>query len=169
MSRSSRAPSSPIPTSPDDGGGGPTTTESPESDRHLRAVPGCGVLSAASPDPFSGSTRPITAAEAVEALARSVLEVLAGARDLEQLSRWVTADVYALLQRRVRLSARARMAHGIRAYRPILRLGPVRVTEPSPGTVEAVVVVHGRGRSRAVAVRLETTRGRWRACALHVI
>jgi hypothetical protein len=163
-------PSSPRATTsarPRTGGESPTATIPLE--RHLSAVPGCGTLAADSPDPFAPRGKPITAEAAVEALARSVLEVMAGARDIEQLSRWVTAEVFATLRNRVRLSTRARNAHGVRPQRPILRFGPVRIAEPVHGIVEGVVIVHGRGRSRAVAVRLETVRGRWQASALHIL
>ncbi|MBF4578796.1 Rv3235 family protein [Frigoribacterium sp. VKM Ac-2530] len=106
---------------------------------------------------------------AAEGLARSVLEVLAGARDLQQLTRWVTADVHAVLRARVQLSTRARSVLADRPVRPVLRIGTVKVARPVPGVAETVVVVHGRGRARAVAIRLEAVGGRWRASALHIL
>ena len=106
---------------------------------------------------------------AAEGLARSVLEVLAGTRDLQQLTRWVTSEVHAVLRSRVQLSTRARTVLADRPVRPVLRIGTVKVARPVPGVVEAVVVVHGRGRSRAVAVRLEIVGSRWRASALHIL
>jgi hypothetical protein len=108
-------------------------------------------------------------AVAAEGLARCVLEILAGARDLDQVSRWVNGEVFAGLQKRVRIAARAREANGVRSQRPVFRIGGVHVSEPAPGVAEAVVVVHGRARTRSVAIRLETTGRRWRATALHVI
>ena len=45
-------------------------------------------------------------------LTHCVIEVLAGARDLEQLARWVTDDVYRNLSKRVVLAARARRVEG---------------------------------------------------------
>ena len=167
MPRSS--PATPSPRVEPESGGGDTPTATIAPVRHLSAVEGCGALAAVSPDSLSSNVRPITAEAAVEALARSVLEVMAGARDIDQLARWVTADVFATLRNRVRVSTQARLAHGVRRHRPILRFGRVHIAEPSPGIVEAVVVVHGRGRSRGVAVRLETVRGRWRASALHIL
>lgn len=106
---------------------------------------------------------------AAEGLARSVLEVLAGARDLQQLTRWVTAEVHAVLRARVQLSARARSVLADRPVRPVLRIGTVKVARPVPGVAETVVVVHGRGRARAVAIRLEIVGGRWQASALHIL
>ncbi|HWU30368.1 MAG TPA: Rv3235 family protein [Microbacterium sp.] len=45
----------------------------------------------------------------------------------------------------------------------------IRVTEPVDGIVEAVVIVAGPGRTRAVAVRLEGLDGRWRASSFAVL
>lgn len=102
-------------------------------------------------------------------LARSVVEILAGAREIEQITRWVTADVFTHLLKRVNLAARARSARGEPARRPAVTVGSVRLSEPCDGVVEAVVVVHGRARSRAVALRLEGFDRRWRATAIHVL
>jgi hypothetical protein len=98
-----------------------------------------------------------------------VIEVLAGARDLEQLARWVTDDVYRNLSKRVVLAARARRAKGQSPQRPAFSLGRVIVCEPADGVVEAVVMVHQRARSRAVAIRLEGLDQRWRASAISVL
>lgn len=105
----------------------------------------------------------------VENLTRCVIEVLAGARDLEQISRWVTDDVYRHLLKRVVLSARARQARGQKAMRPAFTIGSTNLCEPRDGAVEAVVIVHGKARSRAVALRLEGLDRRWRATAINVL
>ena len=105
----------------------------------------------------------------VEQLTRSVVEILAGARELDQIARWVSDDVYRTLLKRTILGARARQARGERASRPAIALGPIRVAEPADGVVEAVTIVHGRGRSRAVAIRLEGIDRRWRATAIAVL
>ena len=104
-----------------------------------------------------------------ENLARSVMEILAGARDLEQISRWVTGDVYRHLVTRVQASARARAVKKIPVYRPSFTLGRTMVCAPSDGIAEVVVVIHGKARSRSIAMRLEGLDGRWRAVALHVL
>jgi hypothetical protein len=105
----------------------------------------------------------------IENLTRCVIEILAGARDLEQISRWVTDDVYRHLLKRVVLSTRARQAKNQIATRPTFALGSVVTCEPRDGVVESVVVVRGRARSRAVAIRLEGLDRRWRATAIHVL
>ena len=104
-----------------------------------------------------------------ENLARSVMEILAGARDLEQISRWVTDDVYRHLVTRVQVSARARALKKIPVYRPNFTLGKTLVCSPADGVAEVVVVVHGKARSRSIAMRLEGLDGRWRAAAVHVL
>lgn len=104
-----------------------------------------------------------------ESLARCVVEILSGTRDLDQISRWLSADVYAHLLKRVVLSARARAARGEAPSRLTFTMGATVLSEPQEGVVEAVVIVHGRARSRAVAIRLEALDTRWRASAVHVL
>jgi uncharacterized protein DUF6459 len=105
----------------------------------------------------------------VENLACSVLEVLAGARDLEQIARWMSESVYKHLLKRVVLAARGRAARKQPVARPVFRLAATRVTSPADGVVEAVVIVHGKARTRAVAIRLEGLDQRWRATAISVL
>lgn len=105
----------------------------------------------------------------LENLTRCVIEILAGARDLEQISRWVTDDVYRHLLKRVVLSARARQAKGRVPVRPTFAIGSTSICEPRDGVIEAVVIVRGRARVRAVALRLEGLDSRWRASAINVL
>jgi hypothetical protein len=105
----------------------------------------------------------------LENLTRCVIEILAGARDLEQIARWVDDDVYRSLLKRVVIASRARQVRGQAPARPTFRLGSVRVCEPRDGVVEAVVIVHNRARSRAVAIRLEGLDRRWRATTISVL
>ncbi len=125
-------------------------------------------------DDFFGAQPASTAAlpdptPLLENLTRCVIEVLAGARDLEQLARWVSDDVYRHLLKRVVLSTRARRARAQKATRPSFTIGSTSVFEPRDGVVEAVVIVHGRARTRAVAIRLEGLDSRWRATAINVL
>lgn len=105
----------------------------------------------------------------IENLTRCVIEILAGARDLEQIARWVDDDVYRHLLKRVVLSARARQAKGQVARRPNFTIGSMSICEPRDGVVEAVVIVIGKARTRAVALRLEGLDTRWRATAVNVL
>lgn len=105
----------------------------------------------------------------LENLTRCVIEILAGCRDLEQISRWVTDDVYRHLLKRVVISARARSAKNQSAARPAFEIGSTSISSPRDGVIEAVVIVRGRARSRAVAIRLEGMDARWRATAINVL
>ncbi|WP_255546155.1 Rv3235 family protein [Glaciihabitans sp. dw_435] len=105
----------------------------------------------------------------LENLTRCVIEILAGARDLEQLARWVTDDVYKHLLKRVVISNRARRARNHPVSRPTFTIGSTTVYEPRDGVVEAVIIVNGRARTRAVAIRLEGLDSRWRATAINVL
>lgn len=105
----------------------------------------------------------------LENLTRCVIEVLAGARELEQLARWVSDDVHHHLHKRVVLAARARRATGRSSARPAFSIGSTTVSEPKDGVVEGVVIVRGRARTRAVAIRLEGLDRRWRATAINVL
>lgn len=104
-----------------------------------------------------------------ENLARSVLEILSGARDLEQIARWVTDDVYRVLLTRVHVAARSRALKKLPAHRPAFSIGSTTVCSPADGVAECCVVLHGKARSRSVAIRLEGLDGRWRATAIHVL
>ena len=99
-------------------------------------------------------------------LTHGVLEVLAGVREIDQLARWFSEDAYRSLVVRSNLAARARSARGVPPARPTFVIRSLRVTEPVDGVIEAVVVVAGPGRTRAVAVRLEGLDRRWRATSL---
>ena len=105
----------------------------------------------------------------VKNLTIGVLEVLAGVRDVDQLARWLGEDAYRALVTRANLSARARSARGIAAVRPAHRILTERTCVPADGVIEAVVVVSGPVRTRAVAMRLEGWDGRWRATSLALL
>ena len=105
----------------------------------------------------------------LENLTRCVIEILAGARDLEQIARWVSDDVYRHLLKRVVISTRARQATGRAVTRPAFTIGSTTICEPRDGVIEAVVIVRGRARTRAVALRLEGLDKRWRATAVNVL
>ena len=105
----------------------------------------------------------------LRSLTQGVLEVLAGVREVDQLARWFNEDAYRNLVTRANLSARARSARGVSPARPTFEIRSIRATEPVDGIVEAVIVVAGPVRTRAVAVRLEGLDRRWRAASLAVL
>lgn len=98
-----------------------------------------------------------------------VMEVLAGVREVDQLARWLGEDAFRALVTRANLSARARSARGVPAARPTHRILTIRYCSPADGIVEAVVIVAGPARTRAVALRLEGWDGRWRATSLALL
>ncbi|WP_217184465.1 Rv3235 family protein [Streptomyces sp. AC495_CC817] len=105
----------------------------------------------------------------LRSITQGVLEVLAGVREVDQLARWFSEEAYRNLVTRANLSARARSARGVSPARPTFVIRAIRASEPADGVVEAVVVVAGPGRTRAVAVRLEGFDRRWRAASLAVL
>ncbi|WP_146236815.1 Rv3235 family protein [Curtobacterium sp. MCBD17_030] len=107
--------------------------------------------------------------ETARSLALCVAEILTGAREVETISRWITEEVQRHLQHRAAVAARARSAARRRRHRPLIRVGSVVVSVPRDGVAEAAVVVHTRSHARAVAIRLEERRGRWRATAIGVL
>jgi hypothetical protein len=112
----------------------------------------------------------LSADQVARALALCAIEIIAGARELETIARWIDDDVHRHLQRRIVIAARGRSVRRQEARRPMLRAGGVRTTEVSPGIVEASVVVHVKPRTKAVALRLERAHdGRWRATAISVL
>ena len=136
-------------------GGLPAT---PPAARHLRLV-------APPPEPavLEGLPAP---APWVARLAPAILEVAAGERPPGQLTRWVTRDIRETLARRG--AAALRHPAGKARAPQCRRVRSVRVTTPAPGVVEASAVVIGTARARAVALRLETVRGRWLATAVEI-
>lgn len=105
----------------------------------------------------------------LRSLTQGALEVLAGVREVDQLARWFSEDAFHSLMTRANLSARARSARGVSPSRPTFEIGSIRTSEPREGVVEAVIVVAGPGRTRAVAIRLEGMDHRWRATSLAIL
>ncbi len=105
----------------------------------------------------------------LDGLARGVLEVLAGVRDVDQLARWLAEEPYRSLLTRANLAKRARSARQQPARHPAYAIRSVRWSSPADGAVEGVVVVATPGRMRAVAVRLEGMDRRWRATSLAIL
>ena len=125
--------------------------------------------------PRGAGPRPIGAAHGHEteqllrALALRAIEVIAGARDLEQLARWVTDDVYAHLHIRVTIASRARAITGIVAERPRLWIDQVKTWPTETGGFNAVIVVYDKRRAHVVSLQLEALDQRWRATVLVVL
>ena len=102
-------------------------------------------------------------------LARSVVEIIAGVREVEQVARWVSPDVFSKVLQRAQHAKRSRALRGLAVRRPTVRARACLWQSPRPGVVEGTVVVDIGARARAVAIRLESWRGRWRAERIHVL
>lgn len=102
-------------------------------------------------------------------LARGVMEVFSGVREVDQLARWLAEDAYRKLVIRANLATRARNARGVRATRPVYQIISTRTMSPADGVVEGVVIIAGPQRTRAIALRLEGRDGRWRATSLALL
>lgn len=102
-------------------------------------------------------------------IVRGVLEVLAGVREIDQLARWLSEDVYRTVALRASLAARARSARGAPTPRSTHIIQSVHVSSPADHVVEATVTAATRLRTRAVALRLEGLDGRWRVTSLGLL
>lgn len=97
-------------------------------------------------------------------LAGASVEVIVGRRPAAQLARWLAPGVLDVLRARAVLTRHATTSAATRA--PAVR--GVRVCALHEHLVEATAVVDDGRRVRAIALRLETHRGRWRATALEI-
>jgi len=96
-------------------------------------------------------------------LAGASVEVIVGRRPAAQLARWLAPGVLDALR------ARAAVTRGaVPALTRAAAVRGVRVCALHEHLVEATAVVDDGRRVRAIALRLETHRGAWRATALEV-
>ncbi|WP_110182691.1 Rv3235 family protein [Nocardioides solisilvae] len=105
----------------------------------------------------------------VSGYVQAAVEVVAGDRPAAQLHRWTRRDVHQDLARRADLVARAGghvPGQGRRRGLAQSQVAAVRLSFLDAGVVEASARVRHGERSRAVAARFETFRGRWVCTAL---
>jgi hypothetical protein len=107
--------------------------------------------------------------ESLKVLATGVVEVIAGTRQVDQLARWLTDDVYQRLQFRARRAEAQRVEQGVKAHYQNLRVGGLRTCSPRDGVIESVVLLSSKSRTRAVTIRLEGINSRWRATSVSVL
>lgn len=103
---------------------------------------------------------------AVRAIAQGIVDVLNGQRPLGQLNAVLAPEVREQLGVAAATAARARQPQLRRA--PLPRAKTLRFMSPAAGVVEASVVVAGKPRCKALALRLEGLDGRWQCTALGV-
>lgn len=103
-------------------------------------------------------------------IAQAAVEVLAGTRPAQQLSRSLDPRCLTALQHRAALTrahaARAQAGRSRLHRNPVVR--SVRVCAVKEGVYEASLVVSEELRSRAVAMRLEGSNGVWKVTALEI-
>ena len=127
------------------------------------AIPS-GVPELATSEPDLPDPKPL-----VERLSLCVIEILLGVRQPEQVARWLDEDTYlhlldrVLSVRRMRAAMKKKPPTGIEMSIQSLRC--IRIDS----AVEAVTIIRTAMRGRAVAMRLEPLRGRWRATSLVVL
>lgn len=104
----------------------------------------------------------------IKKLALNAVEIIEGARPIDQIGALITSEVSASLELRIALNrARRAVARDSRQYPHVARLSVLKT--PMDGVFEATVMVHSRVRSRAVALRLESIDNRWRATNISVL
>jgi hypothetical protein len=115
-----------------------------------------------------GRHRRHSAEEWARRFAQAAVEIVGGNRPPSQLLRWTSRSVYADLERRALLVARAGgHTPGQGRVQPVTpRVRSVHTSFVSPDVVEASVHATYGPRSRAVAARFELRKGRWLCTAL---
>lgn len=112
-------------------------------------------------------------------VAQAVLEVITGARSIQQLVRWLDTRCLSALTTRARLHAEAykaesrRQSHesgagNVRTLHHQPMVHSVHCCNVAPGVYETSVVMADATRFRAVAMRFEVNRGLWKVTALNI-
>lgn len=105
----------------------------------------------------------------LKVLATGVVEVIAGTRQIDQLARLLSDEVYQRLARRAIEARQARDANGQKAHHQNFSIRNMMSTSPRDGVIESVVLLNAQRRTRAVTIRLEGINNRWRATAVSVL
>lgn len=107
--------------------------------------------------------------DSLKALATGVVEVIAGSRQVAQLARYLTDEVYQRLGRRAILAREHREAQGEKTQYQRFAVQSMINKSPRDGVIESVVLLTSQRRVRAVTIRLEGINNRWRATAVSVL
>ncbi|MEN9737081.1 MAG: hypothetical protein RJA26_314 [Actinomycetota bacterium] len=103
------------------------------------------------------------------AIATLVVEVIAGARSVDQLASLVSDQVYEKLRGRVTQRVQQTASQGRPPLMPKFAVGKIRTDSPRPGIIESVVLITMQQRTRAVTIRLEPFHKRWRATSVTIL
>ncbi|MDO5720541.1 MAG: Rv3235 family protein [Actinomycetaceae bacterium] len=99
------------------------------------------------------------------AIALATIEILSGKRNIFQLQRWVTPEIFDALRRRIALNRRINGA-AKPSPSPIARSSRTCLVTDSVAETTHVIAVGKR--SRGVSVRLEATRSQWIVTAIEI-
>jgi hypothetical protein len=102
-------------------------------------------------------------------LATGVVEVIAGTRQIDQLARLLSDEVYQRLSRRAIEARQMRDAAGQKTHYQNFSIRNMMSTSPRDGVIESVVLLNAQRRTRAVTIRLEGINNRWRATSVSVL
>lgn len=105
----------------------------------------------------------------LRALATGVVEVIAGSRPIDQLSRLLTDEVYQRLSQRAKTARQSREELGLKTHHQNFSVRNMMNASPRDGVIESVVLLNSQRRIRAVTIRLEGINNRWRATAVSVL
>ena len=104
-------------------------------------------------------------------MAVACLEIFAGIRRSDSISRWVDRALLEKIDQRAQLRAELAPSHpiGELGSARILQAGNARVCRVNAAVAEVTVVVRTQSRFRAVAIRLELITTRWTMTALQTM
>lgn len=102
-------------------------------------------------------------------LATGVVEVIAGTRQVDQLARLLSDEVYQRLSRRAIEARNFRNETGQKTRYQNFSVRNILNSSPRDGVIESVVLLNAQRRTRAVTIRLEGINNRWRATSVSVL
>ena len=100
------------------------------------------------------------------------VEILAGHRDLHQIARWTTDEVFASMQKQVNARVRKMSLMPPDARRKLtlhFEVTSVRWCEPRDGIIEGCVMVRTNKQNRVAALRIEGLDRRWRTSSFTLL
>ncbi|MBW4095137.1 MAG: hypothetical protein HIU81_07020 [Acidobacteria bacterium] len=104
-------------------------------------------------------------------MCQATLEVLAGIRPVTQLSRWLDQRSFEALQMRVLLTRAAQQSAATGNVLTLHHRAVIQSIHCCPvaaGVYEVALIIKEQARHRAIAMRLEQTRGVWKVTALEI-
>lgn len=104
-----------------------------------------------------------------EVVAKGTVEIMAGMREASQLADLLADDVYTALRDKASQAKMARINRGELAQRPTFVVTSSRVQQPQPNAIEAVVLLQGPSRVRAVTLRIVKKNDRWKVAAVAIL